>query len=87
MPKEQWSPRWAPHASGSFDRAMGPDGKPEPTWVQLSCSVCNATHQVKCESGAPTHWIQRWATVHLHRDVLDHQGFVKAVDSTKKERT
>jgi hypothetical protein len=83
--RESWSPRWAPHASGTYERALTPEGTPEPTWVQLSCSICGQTHQVKCESGAPTHWIQRWASVHLHRDVLDHNGFVEAVEQTKKE--
>lgn len=84
MPREVWAPRWCPHASGSYERTTGPDGKPEPTWVFLSCSVCGQEHRVKCESGAPLHWIQKWASVHLHRDVMDHRGFLKAVEAKKE---
>lgn len=71
MARESFSPRWAPHVSGSFDRSFDPEGRPEPTWVELSCSNCGETHRVKCESGAPTQWILKWASVHLHRDPLN----------------
>ncbi len=76
---EAWSPKWAPHARGTYEREVDSDGKPEPTWVLLSCDVCGETHRVRCESGAPRHWIQRWANVHLHRDPLDHEKYLKAI--------
>lgn len=70
MATETFSPKWAPHCVGSFDRSYDEDGKPEPTWVELSCSVCGAAHRAKCESGAPRDWVLRWANAHLHRDAL-----------------
>jgi len=70
-PKETYSPKWCPHVSGSFVRASDPTtGKPEPTWVTMSCSVCNDVYRMRCDSGAPIQWILKFATQHLHRDPL-----------------
>ncbi len=70
MASETWAPKWAPHASGTYERAIAPDGSPEPTWVELKCAECGEAHRAKCESGMPREWILRWARVHLHRDPL-----------------
>lgn len=70
MARETFSPRWAPHVVGTYDRTTDPDGNPEPTWVELSCSICKDSHRVKCESGAPRHWVQIFAQQHVHRDAL-----------------
>jgi hypothetical protein len=66
-----YSPSWCPTVVGTFDREVDPEtGRPEPTWVHLICGICGEKHQVKCESGAPTQWVLRFATNHLHRDPL-----------------
>lgn len=68
--EETHTPKWAPHVHGVYRRELDDEGKPVPTWVHLSCDVCKATHRVRCDSGAPIAWVQRWARVHLHRDPL-----------------
>lgn len=70
MSRETFSPKWCPHVSGQYDRGFDADGKPEPTWVELSCSFCHETYKIKCESGAPRQHVLRWASVHLHRDPM-----------------
>ncbi len=71
MSTETYSPRWALHVSGTYERAMDPvTGKPEPTIVRLACATCGDTHQARCESGAPRQWVLIYARAHVHRDVL-----------------
>jgi len=81
---EVWSPKWCPHVSGVYEREFDPDGRPEPTWVLLSCERCKEKHRVRCDSGAPRVWIQKYASVHLHRDQLDHVAFLASVEESKK---
>ncbi len=73
MARESFSPKWCPHVSGTYSRDLDADGNPEPTWVELSCSKCGDAHRVKCESGAPRHWVQLYAQQHVHRDALKEQ--------------
>jgi hypothetical protein len=70
---ETYAPRWAPHASGTFERETDGDGLPAPTWVRLSCSKCGATHSVRCVSGAPRNQVVAWASAHLHRDAMKEE--------------
>lgn len=70
-PKEEYSPKWAPHVKGVYSREVDPEtGQPEPTWVMLSCSICQDVHRVRCDSGAPRNWVLKYATAHVHRDAL-----------------
>jgi len=82
MSEESWSPAWAPHVVGIYTREFDSEGKPEPTIVRMTCTFpgCGATHQHKCESGAPRQWIQWFAQNHLHRDPLDHGAFKAMVN-------
>lgn len=77
--REAYSPQWAPHVKGVYERAMDDDGLPEPTWVLLACDKCRGTHRVHCTSGAPRQHVQAFARLHLHRDPMDHGAFLKAV--------
>jgi len=79
MGREEYRPRWAPHVLGEYERELDEDGKPEPTVVRMLCEACGDRHQHRCDSGAPITWILRFATNHLHRDVLDHEAFKRAI--------
>jgi hypothetical protein len=68
---EKYSPTWAPHVAGEYERDTDPEtGRPEPTWVRLSCGMCGESHRVRCDSGAPRNWVLKWAVLHAHRDPL-----------------
>lgn len=70
-PKEEYSPAWNPNVKGIYTREVDPEtGAPEPTWVVMSCSVCQDVYRVRCDSGAPRQWILKFATQHVHRDPL-----------------
>jgi hypothetical protein len=67
-----YAPRWAgAHVTGQYS-AMTRDesGIPEEQLVTASCSQCGATFRRKCSSGQPRSHIDRFAQVHLHRNVL-----------------
>lgn len=83
MGVETFSPQWASHVHGVFTREQDEDGKPEPTWVELSCDRCKARHRVHCASGAPRQHVLVWANLHLHRDPMDHQKFLESVRRQK----
>lgn len=66
-----YTPQWAPHVTGTFpEKVIDEDGQHEPQLVRMSCSICNATHQVTCTSGATRQHIQTFAVVHAHRDPM-----------------
>jgi hypothetical protein len=65
---ERYSPNWAPHVVGAFERKADEDGNPEPIWIELTCSRCGEQGRTKCVTGAPRQQILRWATIHAHRD-------------------
>lgn len=69
-PLECYRPAWCPHVQGTYRRAFDADGKPEAIWVELSCDACGDRHRARCESGAPRQWVLRYATAHVHRDVM-----------------
>lgn len=70
MGAETYSPKWAPHVTGTFTLVTGEDGIPEPCDVALACAACGDTHQHRCTSGMPRQWILRYAQAHVHRDAL-----------------
>ena len=67
-----YSPAWAPWCSGSFNERVvdRETGEVEPQLVQMSCSKCGATFQVKCMTGAVRKHIQNFALSHTHRQPL-----------------
>lgn len=68
---EEFRPKWCPHVVGRFDREVDPDtGLPETTTVLIECERCGDRHRATCSSGAPTQWVLKFATGHLHRDPL-----------------
>jgi hypothetical protein len=70
MAVEVFRPKWAPHVSGTFERVLEDDGTPARIVVELLCDRCKQTHQARCDSGAPTSWVLRFAVNHVHRDAL-----------------
>ncbi len=67
---ETHTPKWAPFVTGTYERKVDDEGKPERIVVDIRCSRCGATHQARCDSGAPIQWILRFALGHTHRDAL-----------------
>lgn len=67
---DSYSPKWAPHVSGSWTLTYEDDGTPEPCVVLMTCATCGATHRTTCRSGMPRQWVLRFATAHAHRDPL-----------------
>lgn len=70
-----YSPPWAPHVTGSygereFEEANDGTMQLVPIRIDMSCSLCNATHRHVCPSGAVHQWIQRFALAHVHRDPM-----------------
>lgn len=69
--KLEYSPKWCPHVKGTYEREVDEEGKPVPTWVTMSCGKCGDVYRMRCDSGAPTQWILKFAVQHVHRDVLN----------------
>ncbi len=68
----EFRPRWAAHVVGTYEpRAYDEDGTPEPQRIDMRCETCGDTHRVTCPSGAVRAWVNKFATLHLHKDVLD----------------
>jgi dTMP kinase len=67
-----YSPQWAPHVKGMYEeRWIDPETQiPDPQRWWVSCDICHAKHQGSCQSGGVKTWINRFASVHPHRDVL-----------------
>lgn len=66
-----WIPPYAPHVRGRWTRRIiNDDGFPEPQNVEMICTECNATWKTICTSGLVHGHIQRFALVHLHKDVF-----------------
>lgn len=72
MAVNEFRPKWCPHVVGRFDDLSrdSETGMPEPVLVKMECEQCGATHQMKCATGMPRQWVLRFATVHVHRDVM-----------------
>lgn len=85
-PWVEWSPAYAPHVVGSYerDREVGPSGMPDAQQIRAVCNVCKANCKCprslpcgcgaewrgSCNSGAVRQHISRFAALHLHRDVF-----------------
>ncbi len=68
----EFRPRWASHCVGTYEaRVFDEDGVPEPQRIDMLCEHCGATFRTTCNSGAVRAWVNRFATQHLHKDVLD----------------
>lgn len=68
-----YSPDWAPHVVGTFpSREVDPEtGRAEPQLIVMRCGRCFAEHRHHCTTGNVRSWINRFAIVHLHQDILD----------------
>lgn len=66
------SPQWAPHVVGEFpERTVDPEtGESEGQLIKMRCSICKATYQYRCMTGAVRQHIQNFAVAHAHRDPL-----------------
>lgn len=84
--EETWSPEWAPHVVGRWNkRTLDPEtGEPEPQMVHMACAQCGATYRVRCTSGAVRSWVNRFANVHFHGNPLD-PGRVKRMAEARQE--
>lgn len=60
------------HVVGRYtERMVDPaTGMPEPQKIVATCTVCSAEWRGECLTGAVRSHINRFATVHLHRDVM-----------------
>jgi hypothetical protein len=69
----EWRPDHAKHVVGAWTaRVFDDDGMPEEQTVKMRCEYpgCGATMVRKCSSGLVQQHVQRFAIVHLHRDVF-----------------
>lgn len=74
MSEEQtYTPEWAKHVIGRFNkRVIDQDsGEVDPQIIRMECGECKQTHRVRCTSGNVTSWVNQFARVHLHADILD----------------
>jgi hypothetical protein len=68
---EQWTPPFAPHVTGTYERrTFDEDGMPLEQKVTADCSKCGGHWEGHCSTGQVRTHIARFATVHLHRDPL-----------------
>ncbi len=70
---QEWRPDHAKHVVGTWNqRTFDDDGMPEEQTVKLRCEYpgCGAELVRKCSSGLVLQHVQRFAIVHLHRDVF-----------------
>lgn len=66
------APMWAPHVLGSFEtRSVDADGLPEEKRIHAVCTVCGAEFNRTCSSGLYRMWINKFASVHIHRGPFD----------------
>lgn len=71
MEREQWSPPFALHVVGEYDRrTFDEDGLPEPQKVVMDCKRCGAHWETMCSTGQVRAHISRFGMVHLHSDPL-----------------
>lgn len=70
--EEEWRPPHAPHVVGRYGPRLVDEetGMPEAQTVRCVCEYpgCGATWQTQCASGRVREHVQRFGTVHLHRD-------------------
>lgn len=68
-----WSPPFAPHVRGRYERRTfdSEAGMPNPQRVAMECTRCGNTWRTVCASGQVRGHIAKFARLHLHRDVLD----------------
>ena len=69
----EWRPPYAPHVLGRWtQRVFDDDGLPEEQKVVVRCEFpgCGGVFERACTSGLVQQHVQRFAIVHLHRDVL-----------------
>jgi hypothetical protein len=82
----RWRPPAAPHVEGEWtDRVFDERGMPEPQLIKMRCEKCGETWQTQCTSGLVRNHIQRFALIHLHRDVLNHVPKKIAEDEESNE--
>jgi hypothetical protein len=69
---DMWIPPYATHVEGKWTRrVVNEEGFPEPQKVEMTCSQCGASWKTVCTSGLVHGHIQKFALVHLHRDVFN----------------
>lgn len=67
----EWRPAHAKHVVGRWNRRVfDDDGLPEEQTVAMVCEHCKAEATRQCSSGLVQQHVQRFAIVHLHRDVF-----------------
>ncbi len=67
----EWRPAHASHVVGRWtQRVFGDDGMPEEQKIVITCEHCKHEHKMGCTSGLVQSHVQRFAFVHLHRDVF-----------------
>ena len=68
---DAWSPPFAPHVDGRWTRrVLAEDGTTEPQKVEMVCTHCGDKWQATCSTGLVHGHVQKFALLHLHRDVL-----------------
>ncbi len=67
---ESYSPRWAPHVVGRYERrAFDPTlHVHEPQRYVVTCAACGAEHRGECASGMVRDHIATFARVHVHAE-------------------
>lgn len=69
-----WTVPQIEHVTGRWThRVYDPDTHmPEPQKVEMTCAQCGQSWQTTCASGNVRAHIQRFAVLHLHRDVFGY---------------
>ena len=70
MALETYSPKFAPHVTGTYERKVDEDGRPERIEVALTCSTCGDRCAVPCYAGAPRTKVLAYAMNHVHADPM-----------------
>lgn len=64
-----YSPPFATHVKGGWEKREADQiGLPAPQKIFMHCEKCGENYQTTCTTGNVRSWINRFATVHLHRD-------------------
>lgn len=68
----EYSPKWAPHVVATIDEPEVDmaTGLREEQKIDARCGTCGAIFHRTCSSGLVREHVNRFATLHVHRDPL-----------------